>query len=366
MKSSIVVVIFISTFISTYAQFHNSLDTDTDPKSIALGESSVANIVNPTSKSNPASLCGIQGLSAYFSRRNLDHWEMTKDYFYNSIGLAYHSNFGFLGFDYSRFNLGELPITTFENPDAVGKMIIFDHTFTLTYSNYISEDLAFGVNLKTFSEVVKLIGETGNKKPPRTTLPIILDLGLIYNLNGFVQEEFARDQITFGTSIQNYGSDYRTTWILSENTEHQYYIKLPRFFRLGMSYYLSLIKNSESDYFSFLASFEYRNILNKKNQSTFWGIGFQSRFLDILSLRMGGIMNPYSSIFGEEKTFTMRYGLGLNLPLKLIGIDFPVVLGFDYTFIPLKNFAGYFYFIKNQKKNLTSFEISLTYDGILF
>ncbi|MBU1299974.1 MAG: hypothetical protein KKG06_06350 [Bacteroidetes bacterium] len=366
MKTSLIAILFISSFLSSFAQLNYSLDTDVNPKSIALGESSVANIMNPNLKSNPASLIGVNGINVYYSYRGLDQWEYSKDYFYYNLGLNYQSRFGFIGFDYSRANYGELTISTFEHPEGIGKAQIYNHTFTLGYSNYLSDDFAIGVNLKTFTEVVKLVGDPGSLKPPKTNVPIILDLGFIYKLRGFIEEDFAYDQITVGTSLQNYGTDYRTTWIFSGDTENQYYIKLPRFFRIGFAYNLSLIKNAESNYFNFLASFEYRNVLNKKGQSTFWGIGFQSTFLDILSLRMGGIMNPFSSIYGEEKVFTIRYGVGVNLPLKLIGINYPMKIGFNYTLIPLKNYTDYWYFIKNQKKNLTSFELNLSYDGVFF
>lgn len=366
MKTSHMAILFISSFLSSFAQLNYSLDTDIDPKSVSLGESSVANIINPNLKSNPATLCGISGLNVYYNYRGLNYWEETEDFYYYSLGLNYQSGLGFIGFEYSRANYGELTISTFEHPEGIGKAQIYNHTFTFGYSNYLTDDLAIGVNLKTFTDVVKIVGDPGNLKPPKTILPIILDLGFIYKLKGFIEEDFAVDQITFGTSLQNYGSDYRTTWLISGETENQYYIKLPRFFRFGFAYNLSLIKNAESNYFNFLASFEYRNVLNKKDHSTYWGIGFQSTFLDIVSLRMGGKMNPFSSIYGGEKVFIMRYGVGVNLPLKLIGINYPMKLGFNYTLIPLNNYTDYWYFIKNQKKNLTSFELNLSYDGVIF
>ena len=103
---------------------------------------------------------------------------------------------------------------------------------------------------------------------------------------------------------------------------------------------------------------------NNKNETHFWSIGSEVSFYDIIFFRVGGSVFPFESVYGNERNFSIRYGIGLNLPLSMIGLKYPVSLIFDYTVIPLHNQKKYIY--SDKPENLNAFNIGMNWDGVLF
>jgi len=83
---------------------------------------------------------------------------------------------------------------------------------------------------------------------------------------------------------------------------------------------------------------------------------------EIISLRIGGEIDPRESNFGEAKMLNLRYGAGLNVSPQQFGSDIPIYLKLDYGFLPLHEYDGMTY----DKKNLGAWSIGIQYQKTLF
>jgi len=269
---------------------------------------------------------------------------------------------------YKRFDNSERKVTLLnEGVLDVASVKPYYYSVIISYANNILDYLTVGINLKTLGYKLNVTQSTAEEGKGNT--PIVADFGLLYHMNGFVNQDNVKDKLNIGTSLTNFGTDYRSTQSPLEinNLEETHLEKLPRMLKLGFAYQLEVSNESNANLFRFVITGEYDNLLNKyshysDSQKDYWGVGFEGTFLDILSLRLGGVALPYSSIFGEKGALTTRYGAGINFPFKLIGVTLPVSLLFDYAVIPVQH-SNY---LSNNKKNLDAFNISVSYNNPLF
>jgi hypothetical protein len=70
-------------------------------------------------------------------------------------------------------------------------------------------------------------------------------------------------------------------------------------------------------------------------ETSYWGLGLEFTFFDILSVRGGASFRPYSDVEADRDKAAFRYGAGVHLPFQKIGVDFPVTLSIQYTVIPV-------------------------------
>lgn len=61
----------------------------------------------------------------------------------------------------------------------------------------------------------------------------------------------------------------------------------------------------------------------------------EATLYQFISLRMGEMLQPYSNIYGKEKRFAFRGGMGIQLPLKRFSIPLPGILQLDYAYLPI-------------------------------
>ncbi|RJP65715.1 MAG: hypothetical protein C4539_12830 [Ignavibacteriales bacterium] len=340
-----------------------------DARAVAMGQSFVANPKGlVAADNNPATLIGQNGLTAFYNRRNLNWSEYFGNNYYSSFGLSAKTSIGIFAVLYKRFDYSERKVTILnEGVLDVASVKPYYYSFIISYTNNILDNLTVGINLKTLGYNLNIVQGTAEEGNCNT--PIIADLGLLYHMNGFINQDKVKDKLNIGASLTNYGTDYRP----GHSSLEIYYLgntpleKLPRMLKLGFAYQLEVRNDSYDNLFRFVITGEYDNLLNKfshytDSQKDYWGVGFEGTFLDILSLRLGGVAIPTNSIFGEKGVLTTRYGAGVNLPLKLVGVKLPVSLSFDYAVIPIHQTN----IISNKKKNLDAFNISVSYNNPLF
>ncbi len=361
---SFLFILFLSTL--RFGQI-SSLTENYDARAIAMGESFVANpngLFSPDN--NPATLIGQKVVSLFYNRRNINWLSGLDDFVFYSLGTAFKTSFGNFAFTYKRYDFGEVRISTPEYPDGEATMKANYYTAVLSYANNITENLSAGMNVKLHgfsADIVK-----GDYTINDGNTPVIFDAGLLYRMSGFINQPYAKDDVYFGVSVTNYGTDYKP-----DNFGHagvvqfvSNVVKVPRFLKLGFAYELDVKSNNEAELFNFLLTGEYNYLLNSYRQDSekdFWGVGMQTSFFNILSLRMGGVANPYTSIYGNKGVLSIRYGFGINFPFELIGVKPPVSIAFDYVVIPLSEVD---YFFNNHKKNLDAFNLSVSYNNPLF
>jgi hypothetical protein len=366
MKKILIVLLFslVHSFIFSQTEFY-SLDTQIDARSISMGESFVA-LTNPSSGGyyNPATLSGIKGITSSFNKRFYNWLPAWDQMYFISWNAAVNTPIGAFGVFYDKFNLGDLIVSTEEFPGPDGKFNLYEHTYGIIYSTKINKNLQTGITLKTYNEVQKnLILPPEIMTHGNITQPYLLDVGLIYNHTGFVSSDYIFDDISFGTAIQNFGSDLKY---------YDNHIRLPRYFRIGLAYKFSV--NNQNDYnlknLQCTLTGEYCNHLNTwktaRSEKDYWKAGMEATFFKILSLRIGGYTQPQNNIYGLKGLPSFRYGFGFNIPAKLLGFDTPASLSFDYAAMPIE-VPDYWYSLKPSKqKTLTAFSLELRYEEDLF
>jgi len=340
----------------------SSLTENYDARAIAMGESFVANpngLFSPDN--NPATLIGQKGVSLFYNRRNINWFSGFDDFVFYSFGTAFKTPIGNFGLLYKRYDYGEIRISSPESPMGDGLMEAYYYTAILSYANNITDDLTAGVNVKIHGSNVNVIN--GEYSEEEGSTPVIFDAGLLYHINGFINQTYTKDDVHFGASVTNYGTDYKPGTVTSTGAGlvKLNVVKVPRFLKLGFAYELDVKSKTETELFNFLFTGEYNYLLNSyrpDSEKDSWGVGMQASFFNILSLRIGGVANPNSNIYGNKGVLSVRYGFEINFPFELIGFKYPVSLAFDYSVIPLSQVD---YFFNKQKKNLDAFNISVNF-----
>lgn len=361
--------IFLLFVTTLYFGQSSSLDVNYDARAIAMGESFVANTNGlVTADNNPATLIGQNGISVFYNRRNLNWSDYFDNSFFYSFGVSAKTAIGNFALLYKRFDLAETKITYVEERALnVATVKPYYYTAIISYANNICDNFTIGINLKTHGFITNLISSTYPETESNN--PIIADLGVLYNINGFINQTDLRDKLNLGASLTNYGTNYKTSGsnFSGVGGQESRIVKLPRLLKLGFAYELNVLSNSQSNLFRFVFTGEYNNLLNdfyyySDSQRDYWGFGMESSFMDILSLRLGGVANPFSSIYGEKGILNMRYGFGINLPFELLGCKYPLSISFDYAVIPINHIN----YLNNQRRNLDAFNISICYNNPLF
>lgn len=355
----IILIFFYPLLISGQSLF-NSLDTDVGARSISMGESFVA-LTNTSSGSfyNPATICEIPGFASSFNNRYLDWLRGTEQLHFIAWNMVINSPYGYFCPFYNRFNFGEVIIST---PEGIGKARVYDHTYGLSYSNEIYNQLYGGLTLKTYNEVTDyIICPPGWNTSSNISQPYLLDFGILYRQSGFLSSNNIADEISVGAALHNFGTDYK---------RENHYIRLPRYARVGFAYTFNVIKECEETLqpFRFILTGEYYNHINiwktMRDKRDYWKAGMEATFLEVVSLRMGGYVQPFYSIYGEKGLPAFRYGFGLNAPLRLTGINTPIAVSFDFAAIPL-NYVS-LHVSEQLKRTLTAFSLEVKYIEDLF
>ncbi|RJP65716.1 MAG: hypothetical protein C4539_12835 [Ignavibacteriales bacterium] len=351
--------LFIVVLFSTlsYSQF-SSLDVDMDARSIAMGESFVANPNGiATADDNPATLIGNKGLTVNYNRRNLNpYFNNPGNKYYCTIGTSMETSVGNFGIfikrvrdDYHSFIGAECVIYPKQ---------FFNYTAILSYAKNIFQNFTVGVNLKTHSYKTELNNNPLNNT--ETNNPILFDIGVLYRANGFINSSDVKDKYNLGASLLNYGTDYKVKVHSIESSGQNYVItKLPRLLKLGFAYEIDVKSKTETELFGFVFTGEYDYLLNSyrpDSQKDFWGAGFEATVMDILSLRIGGTAYPFYNYYGFKGDFSLRYGAGINLPFSLIADNFPLHICFDYAVM----------ITKDKDNSLDAFNVSINYENPFF
>ncbi len=370
MKTSLVIssVLFFS---SLFAQSSSSLDQIFNATSVALGEASVANTnYGIPSNINPALLSEAEDLVFYYNQRSITWMESLKEFKFLSAGVQIPTSYGSFAFNYKKFDQGTLIVGTFENPDGIGEMDAYDNTFELMYGRNITSNLSAGAALKMFNVERQMHVTSDNVK---FNTPLFLDLGLTYKLDKIIYSPSFEDNLIIGIDVQNYGTDFI---IINTHTNDpeiggtrtiETVNKLPRFLRIGFGYNLAIVGEDNNPIFNFALNTEYKNqlnnIYNDKSSKDFWGMGMEATFFDIVSLRLGAIAWPFTSIYGTKGNFSARYGFGLQSPIINVITNLPFKIAFDYSVIPINYFSSYF--SDNNYQNLDAFNVSFRFPGLI-
>lgn len=313
---------------STYK--NTSLDVITNPASIVMGESFVANAKNTSSfLENPANLSSTNELGLFYNNRSDGWMELTKNYNYNSTGFSINTNIGTIGFVIKQFSTG---ISTYDVFSGLTYKEV-NRTYQLSFAKIILPNFKIGLSCKVFNHT-KNDEQFNNSIESNNAF--LFDFGIHYSKEiGKIKNSI--HQISFGAVLQNLGTDYKEKYSLF--SDKFFLVRLPRYFVIGFSYNLQLKNSSGNNDIEALITGQYKNLINPLNDEKFdvdyWGGGAEILIKNIFAARIGFIQLPEHKVYFERAKPLLRYGFGIVLPLEKIGINIPLVFGIDYAFIPI-------------------------------
>ncbi|HRI45718.1 MAG TPA: PorV/PorQ family protein [Ignavibacteriaceae bacterium] len=265
---------------------------------------------------NPAGLDVVprsEGMFSYMSYLA----DINVSYFAVSTSLG---NLGSVGLSFKTFDIGQIPVTTFDAPDGTGAMYSPSFlTGALTYSKVITDRVSIGINAKVISETIMATTATG----------FALDFG--------VQYRFAQN-IAIGAAVKNIGTNMRYT---GQDLQVKTGVPQAQPSTNPGTYEAVSEEFQIPSYFALSASYNYD--LNKEN-NVLVGATFvnNNSFEDELKLGLE---------YGYAKTFFVRGGYNLltkntsesNYGLTFgAGLDYEFTDGlgvvFDYAFRDVKDF----------------------------
>jgi hypothetical protein len=351
------VLVFISSFlygqdIYTSTTFKGtSLDLVTDVASIGMGESFVANAGGSFAYfENPAALPTDEGTHLFYNYRSQNWAKIVENSRFESAGMSWRFNWGILGFGYSQYSSGTVTIS-----DLGETMEDQNRTFILAYSLGILDGLHIGANVKLFNRSVSATGLDYHLKSNNS---ILFDAGALYE-TGLFSHEKIKNKLSLGVSLQNFGTDYKEeiTGLSGEN-DRRY---LPRYLRAGFCYEMNLIVGEKTrTNVDLLFTGEYRNLLNpgsaEMEDTDYWGFGIEATLFKIISLRLGGVSSPEYNVLFDRTKLNLRYGIGMNFPIAMVGLNYPLIIKFDFASIPINQTS-----FEGAKSSLYGFGVSLIY-----
>ncbi|HEX9657738.1 MAG TPA: hypothetical protein VGB89_12595, partial [Bacteroidota bacterium] len=225
----------------------------------------------------------------------------------------------------------------------------------------------FGFSLKKFDYGLRRV--SGTVSDPEITGPFLVDLGLIYSHRITSERESVVQSFSVGSALQHLGGKVKSTIPTFAGTR-TIESSLPHYLRIGFMYGLTVAGETDESLqpLSVLVSGEYRTFLNGSDTQSaskdFWGFGLEMKAMEIVSVRLSGFVNPYSSVYGVKGVPALRYGLGLFLPFQKLGASPPITVQFDYAGIPSQisnDFIG-----SRQTKTMQVFSVSVAYENEIF
>ncbi|NQT25523.1 PorV/PorQ family protein [candidate division KSB1 bacterium] len=238
------------------------------------------------------------------------------------IGVSYGAvavemgNFGVMGASIKALNIGEIAVTTADQPDGTGE--VFSPTFftmSLSYAKQLTDQVAFGTNMNVISERLPRASATG----------VSIDAGIQYKnvggleglLLGVVIKHIGPNMKYGGPGLYRQATNANSEVAVSHLKIEAGEFELPSQVEIALAY-----QTEVSDVGSVTASYLFQNNNFQHDQNT---IGGEFNFKDLAFIRAGYTMgldmdSDYDYIFGPS------FGAGVHL--KSGGVDFWI----DYAF----------------------------------
>jgi hypothetical protein len=291
------------------------------PRGIAMGEANLA-----TSYGVEALFWNPAGVSKMSNSTSLTFSHMSH---IADIGVSYGAvaanfeGFGVLGLSIKSLGIGDINVTTEQNPDGTGATFSPQLiTAGVTYSRQLTERISVGVTVNYISEVIADVSASG----------FAFNAGVIYddlaNING----------LSIGIAMKNVGPQmqFDGSGLLTEaevpefNRPPQYYkiesapFELPSSFELGLGYKPKL---------DAMNSLQFSGVyLNNNFSSDEYKLGGEYGYNDMFFARLGYMMAP--NIDSEDYLYGFTAGIGLKVKFEGVG------LLVDYAYRDTQYFDG--------------------------
>lgn len=301
---------------------------------------------------NIAGLGKIEGTELAFSRSS---WLGGTGININSFGFGQAVGDGVLGLSVTSFSIGQIPITTYDQPDGgIGTYKPSISNINLGYAYNFTTRIAAGVNVKLASE----------STPDVRTSALGIDAGLQYSDFMSNKEVKYRDpdknpaagrnaDIRFGVSIKNLGTDAKysgdglaakssidgksytqTTSQRSDKTP------LPSLINIGVSYDIRLDKDAKMYWHRLTTAMSFTSNTATSNQTAF---GLEYAYKELLMLRAG--YNYEKGIFNYDTRNNAYTGLNMGASVQIPVMNKETKMkssqvSIDYSFRQTRPFSG--------------------------
>jgi hypothetical protein len=265
---------------------------------------------------NPAGLDLMSGSEAMFSYMNYIA-DISLSYFAVGTQLG---EFGSLAFSYKTLGFGDIPVTTFQNPDGTGETYSPEYNvMTLSFGKKLTDRVSAGVNFKYIHEGI--MNATANG--------MALDFGVQYKFNR---------NFSIGTAVKNVGTNMAFSGedlkvktevpgsgygsgngVFAADTEP---FQIPSYFELSVAYKFDV---DEENFLSLASAFRNNNSFEDE-----MALGLEYNYTNMFFLRGG-----YNLLLqnASDAIYDFTLGAGINYQTK-DGVSFI----FDYAFRNVKEF----------------------------
>ncbi len=351
------------------AYYQTPLDVPSDARGVGMGESLVALRGNSSALVyNPAGLASLVGAGFSYSERELNWMPGLEDFRYYGFNGWVETPVGVFAARYDRFSMGTIN-GALQADNAQGYVDVnitpYKHDIILGFGREIGGGLEAGVSAKYYDDVTDYAPGTESEFPsgtPSTTPAWLFDGGLLYTVPGLPGRGSALEELTIALSLQNVGTKIKYAWGgLSSPSEQA----LPEYFRAGLALKAALPGSGSPgpELLAMAFTLEYSNLLNTSPDriggTAFWGSGLELTLGGIVTLRGGCVVLPVTSAYGEAGAVAYRYGLGVNFPLRRMGIPVPLVIEAGYAAIPLRDMAMLFFGPQRHSLDSFTFEVRM-------
>ncbi|MCH7722950.1 MAG: PorV/PorQ family protein [Bacteroidetes bacterium] len=232
-------------------------------------------------------------------------------------------DFGTIAVSFRSLNIGDISVTTIEQPDGTGEIISPTYfVLGLTYSRLLSDRISIGINFNIINESWGGVSANGFGVDVgvqyRDLFTPGLALGIVVkNLGGSMKYEGSALFLQADDPTSGRGNTFYQVAAAS--------FELPSEFSLGISYTRAL---NEENTISFSSAFVNNNFAYDD-----YKFGVEYSYRDILFLRGGYLFSDGSK--DERPNIFEDYTLGLGLNLKEFA---SVDVSLDYAFVPVQFF----------------------------
>lgn len=267
---------------------------------------------------NPGGLDLMNGSEAMFSYMNYIA-DINISYFALGTKLG---DLGSIALDYKSVDFGDIPVTTFENPDGTGQTYSPAYLVVgLTYSKVLTDRVSAGTSVKFVHEGIMNTSANG----------WALDFGVQYRF---------KSNLAIGAAIKNIGSNMRYTGedlkvktnvpgsalgsgsgVYEADTEP---FQIPSYFELSASYVAQI---NEQNSFQMASFFR-----NNNNLEDLMGVGAEYAFMNTFFIRGG-----YNFLLENNADYIYDFTAGAGINYEMAG---GVDLVFDYAYRNVKEFSA--------------------------
>ncbi len=268
-------------------------------------------------------------------------WLMGSDININTFGFAQSiGGSGALGVSIMSYDIGEIPITTYEQPDGgIGTYKPRFTNITAAYSKRFTQEISGGIGFKVFSESITNAKAQG----------LGIDAGIQYITTLRKDEKVKENDVKFGISLKNIGPDARysgdglSTKLTDPESEVEYTVNqraakfnLPTLMNIGASYDIRLDKNDETYNHRLTPAFTFTNNAFSNNQFTIGGeYGYKSLFMIRTAYAYEDGITSYET---RTNAFTgVMGGFTFEVPVSK---DSETTFGLDYSYRHSNPFGG--------------------------